>query len=100
WDNPQFIYGRPPTKGTQISIGANIGVAASKWQLMADTMHQIDQSSAVATAIAAQLATGNAEKTLGILGVEVYDGNRGMVHALAYRAFQQWKSYWPDSSPT
>jgi hypothetical protein len=100
WSDPQYFYGRPASKGTQISIGANIGVAASKWQLVADTQHQIDQSSAVTTAIAAQTATGNAEKTLGILGVEVYDAARAMVHALAFRAFKQWKSYWPDSSPT
>ncbi|MGZ3439648.1 MAG: hypothetical protein ACXVDD_09030, partial [Polyangia bacterium] len=36
----------------------------------------------------------------GILGVEVYDPARAMVHALAFRAFKQLKSYWPDSSPT
>ncbi|MCU1282526.1 MAG: hypothetical protein JWM53_6072, partial [bacterium] len=45
-------------------------------------------------------ATGNAEKTLGILGVEVYDPARAMVHSLAYRAFKQLKSYWPDSAPS
>jgi hypothetical protein len=100
WSDPQYFYGRVASKGTQISIGANIGVAASKWQLLADAMHQIDQSSAVATAIAAQASTGNAEKTLGILGAEVYDPARAMVHALAFRAFKQLKSYWPDSSPT
>jgi len=54
----------------------------------------------VATAIAAQAATGNGDKTLGILGAEVYDPARAMVHALAFRAFKQQKSYWPDSSPT
>ncbi|MCU1283129.1 MAG: hypothetical protein JWM53_6675 [bacterium] len=100
WSDPQFFYGRPASKGTQISIGANIGVAAAKWQLLADVMHQIDQSGAVATAIAAQASTGNGEKTLGILGVEVYDPARAMVHSLAFRAFQQRKSYWPDSTPT
>jgi hypothetical protein len=100
WSDPQYFYGRVASKGTQISIGANIGVAASKWQLIADANHQIDQSGAVATAIAAQTATGNAEKTLGILGVEVYDPARAMVHSLAYRAFKQLKSYWPDSKPT
>ncbi|HEY2743887.1 MAG TPA: hypothetical protein VGL86_04670, partial [Polyangia bacterium] len=97
WSDPQYFYGRPATKGTQVSIGANVGVAASKWQLLADAQHQIDQSNAVATAIAAQTTTGNAEKTIGILGVEVYDPARAMVHALAFRAFHQQKSYWPDS---
>jgi hypothetical protein len=100
WSDPQYFYGRVASKGTQISIGANIGVAASKWQLIADAAHQIDQSGVVATSIAAQAATGNADKTLGILGVEVYDPARAMVHALAFRAFKQLKSYWPDSSRT
>ncbi|MDB4967017.1 MAG: hypothetical protein JWN44_2706 [Myxococcales bacterium] len=101
WGDPTFIFGRPASKGTQISIGANISVPASKWKLLADTMHQIDQSSAVATAIASHLSDGNAEKTLGILGTEIYDqaANRANLHSLAFRAFQQLKSYWPDSSP-
>jgi hypothetical protein len=102
WLDPAFIFGRPATKGTQISIGANIKVPAAKWKLMADPQHQIDQSSAVATAIASHVSDGNAEKTLGILGVEIYDlqANRALLHALAFRAFQQLRSYWPDSTPT
>ena len=100
WSDPQYFYGRPASKGTQISIGGNIGVPASKWQLMMDAMHQIDQSSAMATTIAAQISTGNAEKTIGILGAEVYDPARAMIHSLAFRAFKQIHSYWADSSPT
>lgn len=102
WDDPTFVYGRPASKGTQISIGANIGVPASKWKLLMDAMHQIDQSTAVATAIAAHLSDGNAEKTIGILGAEIYDQttNRANLHSLAFRAFQQIRSYWPDSTPT
>jgi len=100
WSDPTYFYGRTATKGTQISIGANIGVASAKWQLIADASHQIDQSSNVLSSIANQAATGNADKTLGILGVEIYDGARAMVHALAFRAFKQLKSYWPDSTPS
>ena len=102
WDDPEFVYGRPASKGTQISIGANIGVPASKWKLLMDAMHQIDQSTAVATAIASHLTDGNAEKTIGILGAEIYDQttNRANLHSLAFRAFGQTRSYWPDSTPT
>jgi hypothetical protein len=100
WSDPTYFYGRTATKGTQISIGANIGVASAKWQLLADAQHQIDQSTNVLSSIANQATTGNAEKTLGILGVEIYDGARATVHALAFRAFKQNKSYWPDSTPT
>lgn len=100
WSDPSYFFGRPATKGTQISIGANIGVASAKWQLMPDAAHAIDQSSTVLSSIANQTTMGNAEKTLGILGVEIYDPARSMVHSLAFRAFKQLKSYWADSTPT
>jgi hypothetical protein len=102
WSDPSFIFGRPASKGTQISIGASINVPAAKWKLMTDPQHQIDQSSALATALASHLSDGNAEKTLGILGAEIYDqtANRAQLHSLAFRAPKQARSYWPDSSPT
>jgi hypothetical protein len=102
WLDPQYLYGRTATKGTQVSIGANIGVAAAKWKLIQDPQHTIDQSTAVATSIANQTTSGNAEKTLGILGVEIYDSgtNRSQLHALSYRHYGQYHSYWPDSAPT
>jgi hypothetical protein len=100
WSDPSFIFGRPASKGTQISIGANIGVASAKWKLVMDTMHMIDQSSMVATAIANAGTAGNGEKTLGILGAEIYDPQRAMIHSLAFRAYGQIHSYWPDKTPT
>jgi hypothetical protein len=102
WNDPQYIYGRTATKGTQVSIGANIGVAAAKWKLIQDANHTIDQSNGVATALTALLSSSNAEQGLGILGAEIYDSStyRSSMHALAFRAFGQYHSYWPDSSPT
>jgi hypothetical protein len=102
WTDPTFIYGRPASKGTQISIGSNIQVPASKWKLLADANHQIDQSSAMAATIAALATDPNAEKALGILGVEIYDkaANRAKMHSLAFRAYKQEHAFWPDSTPT
>lgn len=102
WSDPAFVYGRPASKGTQISIGASIGVPASKWKLLMDAMHTVDQSSMVATLIASHLSDGHAEQAIGILGAEIYDqaANRANLHSLAFRAFGQYRSYWPDSSPT
>src|SRR5262249_13806790 len=40
------------------------------------------------------------EKSVGILGAEIYDANRSTLKALAYRAYKQYYAYWPDSSPT
>jgi hypothetical protein len=96
WDDSNFIFGRPASKGTQISIGANIQVPAAKWKLVMANM--IDQSSTLASTVAGLAADPNAEKVLGILGTEIYDKNRGKLHALAFRAFQQMLAYWPDST--
>jgi hypothetical protein len=97
WSDINYIYGRPSSKGTQISIGANIKVPAAKWKLVQDTNHLIDQSSTMASTIAGLTGDPNAEKVLGILGTEIYDKNRAKIHALAFRAFNQLHAYWPDS---
>ncbi len=102
WLDPTYLYGRPASKGTQISIGENIGVPAAKWKLLADPEHQIDQSSALAAQLGSLATDPNAEKALGILGTEIYDkaANRAKLHALAFRAFGQKRAYWPDRAPT
>lgn len=102
WTDPAFLYGRTPTKGTQIGIGASIGVPAGRWQLLNDPMHQIDQAAMVATRVATHNTDGNADKALGILGNQLYDqmANRQVLKGLAFRAFQQRLAYWPDSTPT
>jgi hypothetical protein len=97
WSDINYIYGRPSSKGTQISIGANIKVPAAKWKLVNDAAHMIDQSSTMASTIAGLTGDPNAEKVLGILGTEIYDKNRAKIHALAFRAFNQLHAYWPDS---
>jgi len=102
WSDPAFIFGRPASKGTQVSIGENIGVPAAKWRLLADAQHTIDQSSDLAAALAALANDPSAEKALGILGAEIYDkaANRSKMHALAFRAYQQKRAYWPDRTST
>src|SRR5262249_20970850 len=40
------------------------------------------------------------EKSVGILGAEIYDANRSTLKALAYRAYKQFYAYWPDSTST
>jgi hypothetical protein len=92
WLDPTYYYIRPTTKSTVLSIAANIGVPASKWQ-----GQKLDKSTQVLSSVA---MSAMAEKTIGILGAEVYDANRGMVKSLAYRAYHQWFAYYPDSTPT
>jgi hypothetical protein len=93
WLDDMFYFVRPPTKGTQVSLGATIGVPAGRWK-----GQRIDQSAAVATLVG---TSASPEKTIGILGTEVYDSaaNRAALKSLAFQAYKQEAGYLPDSSP-
>jgi len=90
WNDEAFMFIRPTTKSTLLSIAANIQVPAAKWKGV-----PLDKSSDVLNAVATSTAP---ETTIGILGAEVYDGARDKVNALAYRAYQQKHAYYPDAS--
>src|SRR5205823_13216361 len=42
----------------------------------------------------------NPEAAIGLLGAEVYDGNRATLNALAFRARHQYAAYYADSTST
>jgi len=92
WLDPMFYFVRPATKGTQVSMGAMIGVPAAKWK-----GQPIDQSTAVASMTAASSAP---DKTIGILGTEIYDStaNRAALRSLTFQGYMQTNGYLPDTS--
>ena len=90
WNDESQLYTRPPTKGTVISVGASIRVPAGKWKGQA-----IDMSKDLANLVAQSPAP---ERALGILGSEVFDGYRSTLRQLAFRAFGQYRAYYPDAS--
>ncbi len=92
WLDPTFYFVRPATKGTQVSLGAVIGVPPAKWK-----GQPIDQSTAVASMVAASSAP---DKTIGILGAEIYDstGNRAALRSLSFQGYTQTGGYLPDTS--
>ncbi len=92
WLDDNQLYIRPSTKGTIISMGASINVPAGKW-----FGQRINLSPDVATMVAASSAP---DKAIGILGSEVYDGDRSTLKALAFRAYHQYHGFYPDSTPT
>ena len=92
WRDPQRLLIRPVTKGTILSMAASIGVPSGRWQGI-----PINLSQELASALS---ASPEPEKSLGILGSEVYDGYRATLKALAFRAFKQQRAYWPDSTET
>ena len=92
WLDELFMFIRPPTKSTILTMAAAIGVPAPKWKGLPQ-----DKSTQVLNYVA---TSPNPEKTIGIIGSEVYDANRGKVTELAYKAYKQKHGYLPDSSVT
>jgi hypothetical protein len=98
WVDPQYFFIRPDSSGTKNMLAAAIKVPVAKWKGIFAENGKSFGSNEVRDHVAAQAA--NAEKTIGILGADVYDDARGSVKALAFRGFGQKHAYWPDSTPT
>jgi hypothetical protein len=93
WNDPSFMFIRPTTKSTLVATAKNIDLPPNKWQGVAE-----NASTDVVNAV-----TNSAmpEPTIGILGAEVYDANRGKgIKTLAFQAFGQSGAFYPDSSAT
>jgi hypothetical protein len=90
WNDPAFMFIRAATKSTLVSMAANIRVPPAKWQGTVAA-----SSSAVVNSVATSTSP---EKTIGILGAEVYDQYRSTLRALAFRTFGQHHAYFPDST--
>jgi hypothetical protein len=73
-----------------VALAANIGVPAAKWK-----GQKLDQSADVLNAVASSVMP---EKTIGILGAEIYETARDRLNALAFQAYKQSKAYYPDST--
>ncbi len=92
WVDESFLFTRPVTKSTLLTLAAAIAVPGAKWKGV-----PFDKSSEVVNAVA---MSASPEETIGILGVEIYDANRDKLNALAFRAFKQKYAYYPDSTPS
>lgn len=92
WNDETFMYIRTVTKSTLLTLAATISVQGAKWR-----GQRFDKSSEVMNAV---VASPMPEKTIGILGMELYDKNRDKLKLLAFRAFDQRYAYYPDSSST
>lgn len=92
WTDEAFLFVRTPTKSTQLTLGAAIGVPAAKFK-----GQPFDKSSEVLTAV---INATDTQKPLGLMGVEVFDQNRGKVKLLAFKGREQRYGYFPDSTAT
>ena len=92
WTDEMSLFIRTTTKSTLLTWSNNINVPANKWKGI-----MFANSSDVVSNIE---NTQSPEVALGILGDEVYDGARNKMKVLAFRAYQQYAAYYPDSTFT
>jgi hypothetical protein len=92
WNDESLMFIRTVTKSTLLTLAATISVQGAKWH-----GQRFDKSSEVMNAV---VASPMPEKTIGILGAELYDKNRDKLKLLAFRAFKQRHAYFPDSTST
>ncbi len=93
WNNEQFMFIRPTTKSTLVATALNIGLLPTNW------LGQ--QEAASSDVVNAVTNSTNPQATIGILGAEVYDGDRNNgIQTLAFQAYGQKGAYYPDSTST
>ncbi len=98
WTDPNFVLVRNPGSSTQLTIGANVGIAGTMWN-GALTGHQ--GSSDVRDAVIAENSTGNAEKTIGILNSSKWEAAFEELRVLAFQPFNGCiGALYPDSTST
>jgi hypothetical protein len=93
WAFDAFKFIRPMDKSTLVSMAFNIKLDPGHWH-----GQHLPASGDVVTQLNMNNTATNAEKSIGILGAEVYDKNRTTMTALAFKGFEQTKAYWPDST--
>ena len=90
WTDEMLYFIRTVTKSTLVALAANIRVPAARWK-----GKRLDQSTEVVNGVARSV---DPEKTIGILGAEIYENSRDKLNALAFRAYGQGKAYLADST--
>lgn len=89
WNDPAFLFGRNASSGTQLLIGAAIGVDAKKWAGI--DSGSSDQVFARLTGLTVQ---ADMDKGIGILLADF--GARPELRTLAYQHYGQRCAYRPD----
>jgi hypothetical protein len=95
WVDEAQMFIRALTTSTLLAWAANISVPGPKWK------GQQQMGSMGSSLVVSMLAASTSpQAAIGILGAEVYDGERTRLSALAYRAKGQYAAYYPDSTST
>ncbi len=98
WVDPNFVMVRNPGSSTQLTIGANVGIAGTQWN---GELKGHQGSGDVRDEIIAENTTGNAEKVIGILNSSKWEAASNAMKVLAFQPFNQCiGAVFPDSTAT
>jgi hypothetical protein len=99
WNDITLMFTRPSTKSTLLTWVATLSVPGG------DAAHTFTPAkfmgtpkSASSDVVAAVTGSPTPEKTIGLLGAEVYDANPSGLKELAFQWFGQTHAYFPDST--
>ena len=93
WNDSNQLFKRSDSTATNQLISRAIFIDPTQWY---------GQTPATATAMASALQavpSDAVERTIGILGTDGADANRGNLKTLAFQARGQSCAFWPDSTP-
>ncbi len=92
WIDPLLTYVLPATKGTTLNLATMIGVPAAAFR---------GTSQATLDLLSTNVgSSSNPDATIGTLGAGTYEEFRTTIRALAFRAFGQYRAYYPNSTLT
>ena len=94
WTDQNLRFIRASTASTALTSSAAINLKASALK------GTIAGGNTSGELLAAVIASPTPEKTIGILGTEVFDANRAVAKILAFRGFNQRFAYFPDKTST
>lgn len=98
WTDPNFVLVRNPGSSTQLTIGANTGIAGTMWN---GALRDHAGSSDVRDAVIAENTTGNAERVIGILNSSKWEAAADDMRVLAFEPFNGCLgALFPDSTST
>jgi ABC-type phosphate transport system substrate-binding protein len=103
WTDPQAMYIRTPTSGTESMIAKAIGLPPTKWLVQSPfDGGSGQQQTSSGNLVSALKGSTNMMGAIGILSTEYVDMNRATLHALAFQAKDpnggdQACGYLPDS---
>ncbi|HEY2030570.1 MAG TPA: hypothetical protein VGH20_15330 [Myxococcales bacterium] len=99
WNDTAFMFTRPSTKSTLLTWVASLSVPGSDAAHTFTPAKFLGTPEPASTDVVSHVTTSTSpEKTIGLLGAEVFDANPTALKELAFQWWGQTHAYYPDST--